>query len=285
MGDSGLDYNIVFPEPYASEKYWFGRKEPVVILLGWAGCKDKHLAKYSSLYNKQGCIAIRYTAPSKAVFLYEPFGSKQLLSIAGKLLDLLLDYEVQENPLLFHVFSNGGFMLYRYIAQLLHSDPQFKNLKVVGTVVDSAPGNQNVVGSVRALNATLGTNTHLVIRYLALAIFTCMVFMLRVLLYSITKHIHENHFDAMLKEPSNWPHLYLYSKADRVIDHRDVERMVKARQQQGFPIKSVDFVTSEHVSHLRMFPELYSKHCIAFLDSCMLSSAGARIKVFSAAHK
>ncbi|KAG2461355.1 DMAP1 protein, partial [Polypterus senegalus] len=74
-----------------------------------------------------------------------------------------------------------------------------------------------------------------------------MVFLLRVLLYSITKHIHENHFDAMLKEPSNWPHLYLYSKADRVIDHRDVERMVKARQQQGFPIKSVDFVTSEHV--------------------------------------
>lgn len=26
---------------------------PVVILLGWAGCKDRHLAKYSSIYLKE----------------------------------------------------------------------------------------------------------------------------------------------------------------------------------------------------------------------------------------
>ncbi|KAJ0058955.1 hypothetical protein NL108_003291, partial [Boleophthalmus pectinirostris] len=34
-------------------RHWQGTKEPVVILLGWAGCKDKHLSKYSSIYNEQ----------------------------------------------------------------------------------------------------------------------------------------------------------------------------------------------------------------------------------------
>ena len=28
--------------------------EPVVVLLGWAGCQDKHLAKYSPMYEKKG---------------------------------------------------------------------------------------------------------------------------------------------------------------------------------------------------------------------------------------
>lgn len=36
-----------------AERHWQKTKEPVVILLGWAGCKDKHLSKYSSIYNEQ----------------------------------------------------------------------------------------------------------------------------------------------------------------------------------------------------------------------------------------
>ena len=30
--------------------------EPVVFLLGWAGCKDKYLAKYSEFYEQKGCV-------------------------------------------------------------------------------------------------------------------------------------------------------------------------------------------------------------------------------------
>ena len=41
--DVEFDYNIHFPPP--SDVI-----EPVVILLGWAGCKEKNLRKYSSLY-------------------------------------------------------------------------------------------------------------------------------------------------------------------------------------------------------------------------------------------
>ncbi|XP_041133854.1 transmembrane protein 53 [Polyodon spathula] len=278
MGDAELDYNVVFPEPHLAESHWHGQKEPVVILLGWAGCKDKHLAKYSYIYNEQGCITIRYTAPWKAVFFSEAFGSKKLLEIARKLLDLLYDYEVESHPILFHVFSNGGFMLYRYVIELLQREEQLRTLVVVGTILDSAPGNQNVIGSVRALNATLGPETRTVLRYPILAVFTCMVFLLRVVLYSLTKYIHKNHYDAMLDDPTSWPQLYLYSQADKVIAHRDVEQMVRARKQRGVRVESVDFINSDHVSHNRLFPEEYSVRCVTFLEYCLKSCAGIKRK-------
>lgn len=30
-----------------------GKQQPVVILLGWGGCRDKNLAKYSAIYHKR----------------------------------------------------------------------------------------------------------------------------------------------------------------------------------------------------------------------------------------
>ncbi|KAJ8406238.1 hypothetical protein AAFF_G00304690 [Aldrovandia affinis] len=278
MGDADIDYNIVFPESFITERHWQGSKEPVVILLGWAGCKDKHLTKYSSIYNERGCITVRYTAPLKTVFISEPFGYKELKTTAHKLLELLYDYEVENNPIFFHIFSNGGFMLYRYMAELLASHKRFSTLVVVGAVVDSAPGSQNVRGALRAIRASLGPNINVVVLYFLLALFACMVFLLRVVLYSVTKYIHKNHYDAMQDQPPAWPQLYLYSRADRVIRHRDVELMVKAVEEKGVRVDSFDFGTSDHVSLFRDFPQEYSSRCLAFLASCMQNAAGTQKK-------
>ena len=46
-----------------------GELEPVVLLLGWIGSNDKVLAKYSLIYEKEGCITIRYIHPTRATFL------------------------------------------------------------------------------------------------------------------------------------------------------------------------------------------------------------------------
>ncbi|XP_076829043.1 transmembrane protein 53 isoform X2 [Brachyhypopomus gauderio] len=272
MGDDGIDYNIVFPEPQVSEKYWRGSKEPVVILLGWAGCRDKHLSKYSAIYNQQGCVTVRYTAPLRTVFISESFGYKELRSTAHKLLEILYDYEVENNPIVFHVFSNGGFMLYRYMVELLQSQKQFDSLCVVGAVVDSAPGNQNVRGALRALRTTLGPNVHAVLRCFLLVLFAVMVVLLRVVLYPLTKHFHQNHYDAMMNRPAPWPHMFLYSRADRVIRHADVEQMVRTLQDKGLSVDSFDFITPAHVSLFRDCPEDYSSRCLTFLGRCMSNS-------------
>ncbi|XP_075934497.1 transmembrane protein 53 [Anarhichas minor] len=278
MADDEIDYNIVFPDAGTSERHWQGTKEPVVILLGWAGCRDKHLSKYSSIYNEQGCVTIRYTAPLKTVFISESFGYKELSGTALKLLEILYDYEVENSPVFFHIFSNGGFMLYRYIIECLHSDKQFSSLCVIGALVDSAPGSGNVRGALRALTATLGPKITPVLRYVLLALFAVTVFLLRVVLYPLTKYIHKNHYDAVQERPPAWPHFYLYSRDDQVIRHRDIELFVEAVKQKGAPADSFDFVSSPHVGHFRDFPEQYALKCRDFLVACMKDTEGAETK-------
>ncbi|KAM4727685.1 transmembrane protein 53 isoform 1-T1 [Anableps anableps] len=278
MAADDIDYNIVFPDAGTSERHWQGTKEPVVILLGWAGCKDKHLSKYSSIYNDKGCVTIRYTAPLKTVFISETFGYKELSSTALKLLEILYDYEVENSPVFFHVFSNGGFMLYRYIVELLHNDKQFSSLRVVGAVVDSAPGSGNIRGALRALTATLGPRISPVLKYILLTLFAVSVFLLRIVLYPMTKFIHKNHYDAVGDRPPAWPHFLLYSRADQVIRHRDVELFMETVAKKGVPVHSCDFASSAHVCHFRDFPEQYTRKCRDFLVACMKDSEGPEIK-------
>ncbi|XP_004079096.1 transmembrane protein 53 [Oryzias latipes] len=274
MAADDFDYNIVFPDASTSERHWQGTKEPVVILLGWAGCKDKHLSKYSSIYSEQGCVTIRYTAPLKTVFISESFGYKELSNTALKLLEILYDYEVENCPVFFHVFSNGGFMLYRYIIELLQSDKQFSSLCIIGAVVDSAPGSGNVRGALRALTATLGPQISPFIRYTLLTLFAVSVFLLRVALYPLTKFIHKNHYDAVQDRPPRWSHLYLYSEADQVIRHSDIERFMDTLKRKGVPVDGFDFVSSHHVSHFRDFPQQYTLKCRSFLAACMKDLRG-----------
>uniref|UniRef100_A0A8D0DZE0 Transmembrane protein 53 n=1 Tax=Salvator merianae TaxID=96440 RepID=A0A8D0DZE0_SALMN len=268
---------------------------PVVILLGWAGCKDRHLKKYSTIYLQktetnpqscayagveaclsqwtcfQGCVVIRYTAPWRLVFFSESLGLRSMQNLAKKLLELLFDYRLETKPLLFHVFSNGGVMLYRYVVELLHADQQFQHLRVVGTVFDSAPGRKNLRGALRALSIVLKPYGALV-KYSLLLTFVTLVVTLRMLLYPVTRFLYESHYDVMLKQPSRWPELYLYSRADAVILASDVEKMVEVRQQQQVLAKAVDFMDSDHVSHLRSYPTSYVTHCISFMYACIRSA-------------
>ncbi len=63
MEDEELDYRITFPTPKVSEvsddeeeeeaENDTGQPEPVVILLGWMGCQEKHLAKYAAIWDQR----------------------------------------------------------------------------------------------------------------------------------------------------------------------------------------------------------------------------------------
>lgn len=169
-------------------------------------------------------------------------------------------------------------MLYRYIVELLHKDKQFSSLCVIGAVVDSSPGSGNVLGALRALTATLGPKISPLLRYTLLALFAVTVFLLRVLLYPLTKFIHKNHYDAMRESPPAWPHFCLYSSADQVIRHRDVRLFVDTLKMKGVPVDSYDFVSSAHVCHFREFPEQYTHKCRDFLIACMKDIDGTEIK-------
>ncbi|XP_037356401.1 transmembrane protein 53 isoform X2 [Talpa occidentalis] len=245
-----------------------GARQPLVILLGWGGCADKNLAKYSAIYHKRGCIVIRYTAPWHMVFFSESLGIPSLRVLAQKLLELLFDYEVEKEPLLFHVFSNAGAMMYRYVLELLQTHRRFCRLRVVGTIFDSGPGDSNLVGALRALAAVL-EHRPAVLRLLLLVAFALVAVLFHILLAPLTALFHTHFYDRLLNAASRWPELYLYSRADQVVLARDVERMVEARLAHQVLVRSVDFVSSAHVSHLRDYPVYYTSLCVNFMRSCV----------------
>ncbi|GBO07201.1 Transmembrane protein 53, partial [Araneus ventricosus] len=112
--DDDFEYYITFPviaEPVVS-------KEPVIILFGWAGCVDRYLAKYSEIYQKKGCTTIRYiTSPN--VVSPRCIDEKKIHNLAGNVINLLLDMKFDKHPIFFHVFSNGGATVYRYVSELM----------------------------------------------------------------------------------------------------------------------------------------------------------------------
>ncbi|XP_037683347.1 transmembrane protein 53 isoform X2 [Choloepus didactylus] len=215
-----------------------------------------------------GCIVIRYTAPWHMVFFSESLGIPSLRVLAQKLLGLLFDYEIEKEPLLFHVFSNAGAMLYRYVLELLHTHRRFCHLRVVGTIFDSGPGDSNLVGSLRALAAIL-EHRSAVLRLLLLVAFALVAVLFHVLLAPLTAFFHTHFYDRLRDAASRWPELYLYSRADEMILARDVECMVEARLAHRVLVRSVDFVSSAHVSHLRDYPTYYTSLCVNFMRSCV----------------
>ncbi|XP_026354046.1 transmembrane protein 53 isoform X3 [Ursus americanus] len=219
-------------------------------------------------FSDQGCIVIRYTAPWHMVFFSESLGIPSLRVLAQKLLELLFDYEIEKEPLLFHVFSNAGVMLYRYVLELLQTHRRFCHLRVVGTIFDSGPGDSNLVGALRALAAVL-EHRPAALRLLLLVAFALVAVLFHVLLAPLTALFHTHFYDRLLDAASRWPELYLYSRADEVVLARDVERMVEARLAHRVLVRSVDFVSSAHVSHLRDYPTYYTSLCVNFMRSCV----------------
>ena len=66
------------------------------------------------------CITIKYTAPKDVAF----FNVSKLKDIACKVLDLLDDYSVTDNPIFFHIFSNNGSYVYENIVRVLTKGDQ-----------------------------------------------------------------------------------------------------------------------------------------------------------------
>lgn len=208
------------------------------------------------------------------VFFSESLGIPSLRLLAQKLLELLFDYEIEREPLLFHVFSNAGVMLYRYVLELLQTHQRFCHLRVVGTIFDSGPGDRNLVGALRAL-AVIIEHRPALMRLLLLVAFTLVAVLFHILLAPLTGLFHTHFYDKLRNADSHWPELYLYSKADEIVLARDVESMVEARLAHQVLVHSVDFVSSAHVSHLRDYPTYYTSLCVDFMRSCVQCSRPA----------
>ncbi|XP_022087294.1 transmembrane protein 53-like [Acanthaster planci] len=275
-----LEYHVTFPTAISADSgdgnsdnpAQSDRKEPVVILLGWAGCEDRHLSKYSAIYHSIGFTTVRYTLPSQHMV-----SAPKIKVIARKVLELVFDLGLEENVVFFHVFSNAGCFIYRYITQYLHN-PEFgggelASIKVGGCIFDSAPCATSLLMYLKVRNRADKTSgffmriVHIVIILLAGIL---SFFLPSGSSWNIRQDI-SSFMSEMKIDRSRYPQLYLYSKTDDICDWRGVEDVVEARRKKGSEVQQVCWQESPHCAHLLAHRDEYIQNCQDFVQGCLLT--------------
>ncbi|KAA8531894.1 hypothetical protein F0562_006389 [Nyssa sinensis] len=277
-----------------------GDKGPVVtvVLLGWLGAKPKHLRRFVELYKSKGIHVVTFVASVRDVLWFD-LGRRveeRVSTLAQELASWLSETEKdgRERVLLFHTFSNTGWLAYGAILDNLHGRQDIL-LKIKGCVVDSG-GDPDINPKVWAAGFTAallkkrsssaypyseandgiesGVNLSqmqqkepaLIETLLLLAFEKFFSFLLNLpdVNQRLTKVI-----SALSKHQPPYPQLYLYSRADKVIPFQSVELFIEDQRRMGRKVWSFNFGSSPHVDHYRTFPSIYSSQLQNFLKECM----------------
>ncbi|KAF0902209.1 hypothetical protein E2562_014448 [Oryza meyeriana var. granulata] len=116
-----------------------GKSQTVVVLLGWLGSRQKHLKRYADWYTSRGFHAVTFTLPMSDIVSYNVGGKAE--KNVEMLSEHLADWVSEEDgkKIVFHTFSNTGWLCYGVILEnLQRQDPSTMD-KIKGCVVDSAP--------------------------------------------------------------------------------------------------------------------------------------------------
>lgn len=209
-------------------------------------------------------ITLTFIVPPRKLFLQ----TRELSGVAQGLMDVLVKNNFIDNHIVFHVFSNGGCLVYTQLIHLLNMpDSPFRDrLHVRGVIFDSAPGKKRILQATKAFMLTVQANV--VIRFI-LGFFLLVYLMIMQVVSKLVPGRGFLLYKNVMEDPTSCPQLFLYSKADKIILSEDVEEMITARKERGFDVKSICWDDSEHVSHFRSHPEIYTKTCQEFVASCL----------------
>ncbi|XP_020289324.1 transmembrane protein 53 isoform X2 [Pseudomyrmex gracilis] len=278
-----LDYYIMFPSFPPSPKdptltaagqdqreefvfVYEEDKRPVVILLGWAGCQDRYLAKYSAIYEDKSCITLRYTAPVECLF----WRRDKMPYIGKRLLQVITDKRLDEHPIFFHVFSNGGAFLYQHVS--LAMQKANTPFKVRGVIFDSAPGERRLTALFKAISAIIGGHplTNLPMSFV-ITFFLSVLWLFEVIAQAFSRSSIPTNPIALAEEAYSWPQLFLYSNSDSLIPASDVEKFASRRAERGVRVQLVLFTNSPHVKHYATYRDVYVNTVCSFIHECLTS--------------
>ncbi|KAL2739471.1 transmembrane protein 53 isoform X1 [Vespula maculifrons] len=275
--NNGQDHKEEFVFVYEEDK------RPLVVLLGWAGCQDRYLAKYSAIYKEKSCITLRYTAPMECLF-----GRRDKMPYIGKrLLQVIAKNSLNDHPIFFHIFSNGGALLYQHISIAMQQMDSPIQSQVKGVIFDSAPGERRVTSLFKAISAIIGGHplTNIPMSFF-ITIFLSMFWFFEVIAHALGRGftIQSNPF-TLMEESYSWPQLFLYSNTDTLIPAADVEKFASRRAERGVRVQLVLFTNSPHVKHYAMYREVYVNTVCSFINECLQSGNPSKRFEKSASHE
>lgn len=241
-------------------------EEPVIVLLGWGGCKERHLSKYTSIYGKHGCTTLMYIAPMEMLISVNP--RKILTTNAKKLVNLLEDMDLIEKPLFFHCFSNGGALMYDLIKEVLLKRDEIYNVR--GCIFDSGPTEFGLLYMCRTLlvifqNETFKKYVNSIVIFLYLYILFLYNWMLSYFYdnQDILKKISLWH--SLVLESNICPQLFLFSKEDTICNYKSIQKFIELRKNKDVKVDFYMWNKTPHVSHFRYFPDQYARIILDFV--------------------
>jgi len=135
---SDVLYRWHLPDPRVCAKFP-DKSQTVVVLLGWLGSRQKHLKRYADWYTSRGFHVVTFTLPMSDILSYN-LGGK-----AEKNVEMLSEHlagwvrEESGKKIIFHTFSNTGWLCYGVILENLQQRDASAVEKIKACIVDSAP--------------------------------------------------------------------------------------------------------------------------------------------------
>ncbi|XP_010523206.1 PREDICTED: transmembrane protein 53-B [Tarenaya hassleriana] len=284
-----VSYRWHLPEPNAIDLSGSPKNRTVVVLLGWLGSKQKHLKRYAELYTSRGYHVITFTLPMNEILSYQVGGKaeKNIESLVCHLADWL--EEEQGKNLVFHTFSNTGWLTYGAILEKFQKqDPPLMG-RIKGCIVDSAPvaaadplvfaAGFSAAFLKKNSIATKGSTSVSGIKFSEPKPAATETVLLSVLekFFEVVLNLPKvnrrlaNVLEVLSSEQPKCPQLYIYSTADRVIPAGYVESFIIEQRKAGHEVQVCNFISSPHVDHFRNNPELYMAELTHFMDNFVLS--------------
>ncbi|XP_068645721.1 uncharacterized protein [Aristolochia californica] len=265
------------------------KSQTVVILLGWLGAKQKHLKTYAEWYTSRGFHVVTFTFPMSDIISYNVGGKvdQNVESLADHLASWVS--EEQGKKLIFHTFSNTGWLIYGAILEKFQKQDPSLMKKIKGCIVDSAPvaspdpqvwasgfsaaflKKQSIAtkGDHASHDITATMEVKPPVAEQALLVILKKFFSVVLNLPSVNRRLSDV-LDTLTSEQPKCPQLYIYSSADRVIPAKSVESFIEKQRGAGHNVKACNFVFSPHVDHFRNSPELYTSQLTSFLEESVL---------------
>ncbi|CAL1374914.1 unnamed protein product [Linum trigynum] len=273
------------------------KSRTVVVLLGWLGSKQRHLKKYAEWYTSMGFHAITFTFPMAEVLSYQVGGKAEqdVEMLVNHLVDWLDDEPGKKN-VVFHTFSNTGWLTYGVILEKFREQDPSLVERIKACVVDSAPvaapdpqvwasgfcaaflkknsvatkghAISNVelrVGSAKSLNQPPKP----ALTEVALQVVLEKFFGVVLNLPTVNKRLSDI-LSVLSSDQPRCPQLYIYSSADRVIPAGSVESFIEKQKKAGHEVRACNFVSTPHVDHFRSDPKLYTGQLTHFIDDCVI---------------
>ncbi len=216
---------------------------------------------------------MRYIAPIDYIFWKR---DEALPAIGQKLVALFDELELNDHPVIFHVFSGAGCMVLNAFYRALETcdEKDMVNIwdRIIGVVFDSCPAHASYYQRALAYHAgesrAVGYYQQQFTFLLNILFFVFNDLFQYFRGFFTTPHVHYS--DELLRHKLPGNQLFLYSTADSICSHEHITEFASIQERkENSRVKKICWESSPHCQHLRYHNEGYRNAIADFVSKTL----------------